>query len=122
MFALKLYEGSSKNQVFIAVFISSKLSTLNKKEGISEFSASPKTSNNLARISNPDPCLIASQTPKYSENNLQQIFNVVLKATQLLAYDQDSRKSKKLPERIFKPRAPNIYKSKLPFNCYNYIQ
>lgn len=43
----------------------------------------------IAEFLNPGPSLAAFQVPKYTEDNLQQIFKVVLEVRPPIAYGQD---------------------------------
>lgn len=80
MSASKKHEHLRKNQAFMAPFVYSRPSFSSGDERISKFPTLPEALNNRTRFSNPTPSLIAFETRKYSENDLQQILTMILEA------------------------------------------
>ena len=83
----------------------------------SEFSKQP------IRPSGPKPPTAATDVPKYSENDLQQIFRTVLEAQTLVPTPASApalAASKKSQDKLLKTRSMNIYCGKSQIDYYNF--
>ena len=67
---------------------------------------------------------IANSVPKYSENNLQQIFKAVLEARALAPAPTPvlAPVVSEMPREKLKARSPNVYHGKSHIDCYNFCQ
>lgn len=89
------------------------------QSGKEEFPTFLKVSNKPASSSNSGPSLAPFQVSKYIKDDFQQILKTVLKARSLTACGPDQRTFKDPPERVLKPRTPDIYKAQSYIDCYN---
>lgn len=91
-------------------------SSLNRDKEAPEF---PGSSN--PELSDPSLSLALFQILKYSKNDIQRILKTIVKAKPLLACCQDPKTFKDPPKLDLKPKASDIYNSKLHMDCYDFI-
>lgn len=98
-----------KNQASIVASGPFRISSQSRNNELSTPPGAPKKPIDL---SNPGPSSAPSQVPKYTKDDLQWIFKMVLEA-QTSTCGQNLEISEDLPELALKPRALDVYKGKL---------
>lgn len=96
------------------------LSKTSFESGNKEFFTLLEASNKPTDPSNPKSSLTHFQVSKYTKDNLQQIFKMVLEA-KTSTYSQDWGTSEDSPDWALQPQALDIYKNKSYIDYYNFI-